>query len=104
MTSVQQQVSSLLAKEICINKDLSLKLINTRALARHLIKRYNLNKSLDSVISAIRRYDIKKVEEDKQAVLDLFKDAVVSTRNNVACITIKNFSLKELLKLSDIKV
>ncbi|MEK6937122.1 MAG: hypothetical protein AABW58_03570 [Nanoarchaeota archaeon] len=103
MTSIQQTVSSLLSKEVCVNKNLSQKLINSRALARFLIKKYNLNTSLDSVISSIRRYDIKKQEEDKKRVLALFKEAVISTRNNVSCITLKNFSLKDLTKLSDIK-
>lgn len=103
MSSVQQTVSNLLSKEICVNKNLSQKLINTRALARYLIKKYNLNTSLDSVISSIRRYDIERLEEDKKRILTLFKDAVISTRNNLACITLKNFTLKDISKLSESK-
>lgn len=103
MSSVQQTVSNLLSKEICVNKNLSQKLINTRALARYLIKKYDLNTSLDSVISSIRRYDIQKIEEDKKRILTLFKDAIISTRNNLACITLKNFTLKDLGKLSESK-
>ena len=103
MASVQQTISSLLSREICVQKNLFDNLINTRALARFLIKKYSLNVSLDSVISAIRRYDFKKAEEDKERILILLKDAVVSTRNNVACVTLRNFSFNDLLKLSEIK-
>ena len=103
MGSVQQAVNSLLSKEVCVNKNLSQKLINLRALARYLIRKYELRTSLDSVISSIRRYDIEKVEEDKERILSLFKNAVVTTRNNIACVTLKNFSLKDLGKLSEVK-
>src|SRR3989344_9592032 len=103
MGSIQHTVNSLLSKEICVNKNLSLKLINTRALARYLIKKYDLKTSLDSVISSIRRYDLEKVEEDSKRILSLFKDAIVATRNNIACITLKKFSLKDLEKLSEVK-
>ncbi|MBS3171305.1 hypothetical protein J4449_01695 [Candidatus Woesearchaeota archaeon] len=103
MSSVQQTVSNLLSKEICVTRNLFQKLINIRALARYLIKKYSLNTSLDSVISSIRRYDIQKLDEDKKRILTLFKDAVISTRNNLTCITLKNFSLKDLTKLSELK-
>lgn len=103
MSSVQQTVSNLLSKEICVNKNLSQKLINTRALARYLIKKYSLNTSLDSVISSIRRYDLQQLEEDKKRILLLFKDAIILTRNNIVCITLRNFNLKDLSKLSDNK-
>ena len=103
MQSVQQKITDILSKEICVQKNLSLDLINMRALARFLIKKYDLKTSLDSVISSVRRYDIKQVEEDKTKILMLLKDAVVSTRNNIACITLKNINFKDLLQLSDIK-
>jgi hypothetical protein len=93
----------LLSKEICVNKNLSQKLINIRALARYLIKKYELSTSLDSVISSIRRYDLEKGEEDKKRILSLFKNAIVSTRNNIACVTLKKFLLKDLEKLSEVK-
>jgi hypothetical protein len=103
MASVQQKVSILLSKEVSLQKGLTNKLINTRALARYLKEKYHLEASLDSIISAVRRYDLKKIEEDKKKILELLKGAVVSTRNNVACITLRNFSLKDLEKLEKIK-
>lgn len=103
MSSVQQKVIDLLSKEISVQKNLVDDLINIRALARYLIDKYKLNTSLDSVISAIRRYDIKKVTEDKKAVLMLLENAIVATRNNVACITLRNFSFKDFVKFSDVK-
>ena len=101
MGSVQQIVTGLLSKEICVQRNLESGLINARALARYLIKKYELKVSLDSVISAIRRYEIKKVEEDRNKILVLLSDAIVSTRNNIACITLKNFLFKDLSKLPD---
>ena len=103
MTSVQQKVSLLLSKEVLLEKGLAEKLINIRALARYLKNKYNLDSSLDSIISAIRRFDIKKTEEDKKKIHELLKGAVVSSRNNVACITLKNFLLKDIEKLENIK-
>ena len=103
MTSVQQKVSLLLSKEVLLEKGLAEKLINIRALARYLKNKYNLDSSMDSIISAIRRFDIKKTEEDKKKIHELLKGAVVSSRNNVACITLKNFLLKDIEKLENIK-
>ncbi len=103
MSSVQQRVSSLILKEVCIHNNLSEKLINIRALAKYLINKYDLNVSLDSVISAIRRSDIKKIKEDQNNIALFLKGAIVSTRNNIACVTLKSFKFSDLLKLSDIK-
>ena len=38
--------------------------------------------SLESVISAIRRFESKSFEESEKKFLKLFKDAKISTRNN----------------------
>lgn len=88
--SVNQHITKLLHGDIAIQKDLSRKLINMRALAKYLIKKYDVRASLDSVISAIRRFQTDEVfEEEEDALLHIFKNASISTKNNVAVVTTK---------------
>ncbi len=75
---------------MAIQRDMNRGIINTRALAKHIIKQYGLRASLDSVISAIRRFEsLEKHVEEEKTMLNIFKDAVVSTKNNMACITLE---------------
>ena len=63
--------------------------MNTRALAKFIIQKYPISASLDSVISAIRRFQSQeKFAVEEKALLNCFKGAVVSTKNNVVCLTI----------------
>ena len=57
MVSVNQRIWNIISKELCVERELLHGLINIRALAKYLIDKYSLNASLDSVISAIRRYE-----------------------------------------------
>lgn len=87
--NINQEVWHILKSDLAIQKDLQRKLINTRALAKHIIQKYPLRASLDSVISAIRRFQSQeKFKEEEISLLSCFKGAVVSTKNNVACITL----------------
>ena len=87
--NINQEVWHILRSDLAIQKDLHRKLLNTRALAKYILKRYPLTASLDSVISAIRRFQSQeKYVKEEQALLSCFKGAVVSTKNNVACITL----------------
>lgn len=125
MTNITQKVWNIILQEPTIKKDLRKGLINIRALAKYIIKRYNINASLDAVITAIRRYlQEDKFEKEEQEISDTFKDANLSTKNNIVCITlnknqeileclaklltIKDFSRKETFRLTmgrnDIKI
>jgi len=89
MANINQEVWHILKSDLAIQKDLQRKLINTRALAKYILQQYPLRGSLDSVISAIRRFQsLEKFKEEEQSLLSCFKGAVVSTKNNVACITL----------------
>ena len=72
-----------------IMRNLQRKLINNRALAKYLLSHYTLETSLDSVISSIRRFPMDDYNEEKKSLQEIFKDSVVSTSNNIACITIR---------------
>jgi hypothetical protein len=88
-TNINQTVWKILQSDIAIQKDLSRKILNVRALAKHILKHYGLRASLDSVISAIRRFQSEeRFDEDEAELLHIFKDSVVSTKNNIACITL----------------
>lgn len=88
MTNINHVVWKLIQSDIAIQKDIWRKLLNTRALAKHFIKTYSLSASLDAVISAIRRFQTQEsFQEEERALLHVFKDSVVSTKNNMACIT-----------------
>lgn len=88
-SNINQEVWQILRSDLAIQKDIHRKLINTRALAKYIIQKYPIRASIDSVISSIRRFQSQEkflAEENK--LLSCFKGAVVSTKNNVVCITI----------------
>jgi hypothetical protein len=97
MTSINQRVWKLLSDDVSLQNNLVLGIVNIRALAKYLIKKHQLKASLDSVISAIRRYDIEKVYPDE--VLNVFKDSSLKTRTNIICLTLKKETIKYLLEL-----
>lgn len=96
--SINQTIWKLISADLAIQKDLQRDVINMRALAKYLIKKYSLNYSLDGAISSIRRYESEEdFKEEEKDLLNIFKDAVISTKNNMACFT-ASLSSKELLK------
>lgn len=98
MLNVNQTVWKIIQSDISIQKNIYRKLVNVRALAKYIIRKYTLSASLDSVISSIRRFETQEpfIEENK-AILSVFKNSVISTKNNVACITL-SISPKDFFK------
>lgn len=88
--NVNQAVWKLLQMDLAIQKDIHRQIINTRALAKYLIKKYSLAQvGLDAVISSVRRFEGEELFEEEEKLLQhIFKEAVISTRNNVACISL----------------
>ena len=97
MKSINQQVWRAMELDPAIMRDLQRKLINSRALAKYLIKKYDLHASMDAVISSIRRFPIEQHKEEERVLRSIFKDSVISTRNNIACVTI-NRTPKEVFE------
>jgi len=86
--SINQQVWKALQTDPAIMRDSQRKLINTRALAKYLMDKYDLNASLDAIISSIRRFPLEDYQEEEKILQHIFRDSIVSTKNNIACVTI----------------
>ncbi len=87
--NINQTIWNLIRKDAAIQKDLQRKIVNMRALAKHLIDKNHLNASLDAVISAIRRFQTRdEFREEEKKLLNVFKGSVVSTKNNMTGLTI----------------
>lgn len=97
MSSINNTVWRLIAEDVSIQKNLHRGLINIRGLARYLIEKHNLDTSMDAVISAIRRYETEKVFEEKAKGIDaVFKSAIVTTKNHVSCIMLKDAEYEKI--------
>src|SRR3989338_5455792 len=102
MESINQQVWHLMRADPAIMRNLQRKLINNRALAKFLLSHYSLDTSLDSVISSIRRFPMGEYDEEKKALHGVFRDSVVSTSNNISCVTIRQPPADVLPKLHEL--
>lgn len=100
--SVNSQIENIIKGDTVLQKGLARKIINTRALAKYLLKKFSLP-SLDSIISAIRRFDVYNAEEEEEKVLNIFKGSIVRTKNDVACITFTSNYKEVFDKLSTLK-
>jgi hypothetical protein len=92
MKSINLHVWSILEQDLSILKDLQRGLINTRALAKYLINHHKLSASLDSVVSAIRRFDVEGIKVLHEKTESVFKDAIIITRSNIATLALKERS------------
>jgi len=62
MTNNKHEIQKFLDRNVDIKRNLSLGLINSRALAKYIINELTLDTNINAVISVIRRYDIKKYD------------------------------------------
>ncbi len=89
-SSIHSFVWKMIDTDVSLKKELSRDLINVRKLANYIIKTQKIDASLDSVISAIRRYrssGIKKREE--QSAYDILKQAKLSVRTQMVSLELK---------------
>ncbi len=99
MKSINQEVAQILDKHISIQKCLKRGIINSRALARFIITEYQLSHTTDAIISAIRRYDIDSSPTiDVKDNEELFSNMILSTKDNVAKIVVKDSCFKIICK------
>ena len=88
--SIKKDIWNVLRTDPAIQRDLDRGLINTRALARYILKNYPVKASFDTVIVAVREFRSGKVFRNEDRKLSrMFKDSVIKTRENLACITLK---------------
>ncbi|HLF54621.1 MAG TPA: hypothetical protein VI612_02790 [Candidatus Nanoarchaeia archaeon] len=104
MESINQKVWHALETDPAIKKDLIRRLINTRALAKYLIQSYGINASLDAVISSIRRFPLGRSTENEKSLQNIFRDSIISTKNNIACVTISHPPSETLSRLATISI
>ena len=91
MTSITKQVWEILDNDITIKKDLERGFINVSALSQYLLDTYQIKGSLDSIISAIRRYKVDtQIQDDYARISKAMREAVVSTKTCISCMTLKN--------------
>jgi hypothetical protein len=100
MTNINKGVWEVLARDVCMQRDLNRKIINIRGLAKLIIKNHLPNASLDSVISAIRRFQTGGLPNAKDSE-EVFHGAVVSTKNFLACVTLKRKAFRNLSKIME---
>jgi len=104
MESINQQVWHAMRTDPAIMRDLQRKLINMRALAKFLIDSHKLPASLDAVISSIRRFPMPTFYEEERILHGIFRDSVVSTTNNIACLTVQVSPSEMIDKLPELKI
>jgi hypothetical protein len=90
MTSITRRVWRLIDEDPSIRKDLARGIVNVSGLAAYL-KEHGVEGSLDSLISAIRRYKgSAEVESLNEGVSAALKEAVVSTKTRITALHLKN--------------
>jgi len=108
ITNTTQEVWNYLAKDLSIQRNLQRGVLNVRALAKHVKKERNLKASIDAVISAIRRFsNNKKFKKETSNVEEVFRFSNISTKNNIACLTLRSQAdiqryLSEATKITDL--
>lgn len=89
MKNTVGEVWKFLDNNPCIKRDLSKGLINSRALAKYIVKTQNMDGTLDAVISAIRRYDVGKKDDIFLNARKLISQTInLSTRSGLAEISL----------------
>ena len=90
MTNIAKTVWKYIDNRIEIQKALLEGLINTSSLARKIVEDEHLEKNIDAVLSAIRRYEFKIEKKDQFLKLNqLLKKAKISTKTKLSSILIK---------------
>jgi aspartokinase len=91
MTNITKQVWHIIDEDPSIRRDLAREIINVSGLAAYLKKSHAIQGSLDSIISAVRRYrGDANVKDEATTVSRAFADAVISTKTQITMIHLKN--------------
>ncbi|MFH1591272.1 MAG: hypothetical protein ABIC95_05080 [archaeon] len=88
--NIREFVWKIIDSDISLKKDISRDIINVRALAKFIIEEHKLDISVDSVISAIRRYHVVPAKrQDLGRGFVLLKKAKIKTTTRMAAISLK---------------
>lgn len=88
--NIREFVWKVIDTDPALKKDLQRGIVNIRALAVYIVGSYKVNLSLDSVISAIRRYPADdKNKNDSSRAFSILKSAKIRTITKMASISLK---------------
>ncbi len=88
--NIREFVWKIIDTDISLQKDLSRDILNIRSLANYIKTTHKVNISLDSIISAIRRYPLKPGKRlDKGEVYNILKQAKIRTITKMASVSLK---------------
>src|SRR3989338_11002525 len=97
--TITKEVWNVINSDLSIQRDIEKGLINHRALARYVLEKYGVKASLEAVISAIRRYEPEPFVSQEKKITNLFKDSLISTKNNMVCFTVEKEAIQAVGKL-----
>ena len=87
MVSVRRQVERIIESDPVIKKGLQRRIINSRALARYILKNDGVESTQDGILGIIRRYPLS--QEIDIAHRQMFKDCEIVTRHGMASLAIE---------------
>jgi aspartokinase len=89
INNIREFVWKVINTDIAIKKDISRGILNIRALANYIITNYKIKASLDSVISAVRRYNILPARKQESDVFSLLRKAEIRSITKMASFSLK---------------
>ena len=90
VNNIREFVWKVIDTDLAIKKDISRGILNVRALANYIINNYKIDTSIDSVISAIRRYNIQPAKKQEPGdVYSLLRKAEIRTITKMASLSLK---------------
>jgi len=88
--NIHSFVWKVIDTDVSLKKEIARDLINARKLAKYIIKTQKLDASLDSVISAIRRYKASAIKKEEQlSAYEMLKQAKLSIRTQMVSLELK---------------
>jgi hypothetical protein len=97
--SASQEVSRILMQDVAVSRCLANGLINTRALAKFLMKKYSLSYSEEALVSAIRRYKPDVAQDE--VVENVLDNAMLFIKSNIFCL---DTSVQDQAKIGNILI
>jgi len=90
IANIRAFVWKVIDTDISLKRDIARDLVNVRKLANYIIKMQKLDASLDSVISAIRRYKFSAIKnEEWLSAYEMLKQAKLSIRTQMVSLELK---------------
>jgi len=89
INNIREFVWKVIDTDIAIKKDISRGILNIRALANYIINNYKIKASIDSVISAIRRYNVTPAKKQETDVYSLLRKAEIRSITKMASFSLK---------------